>query len=97
MWAPLKAGARLDDTPGLHENGLMTAPAADFYYDFLDPLSYLVGQELAGLDPAETVAVRWLGAELRPPPTPLTSLDDPELTLAARSRESRAILQIDAS
>lgn len=67
----------------------MTAPAADFYYDFLDPLSYLVGQELARLDPAETVAVRWRGTELRPPPTPLTTLDDPELT--ERWRESAGI------
>lgn len=51
-----------------------------FFYDFVDPLSYLLGRELDAL--AEELGtghdlVRWHPFELRPPPTPLVTVDDP--------------------
>ena len=69
----------------------MSAPAADFYFDFLDPLSYLVGLELTRLDPTDTVEIRWVGVELRPPPSPLIAQDDQ--ALAHRWRDARTVAQ----
>jgi predicted DsbA family dithiol-disulfide isomerase len=66
----------------------MSPPAVRFFYDFIDPLSYLVSRELAALSvPAEAVA--WHPFELRPPPTPLVTLDDDDV--AGRWREAREI------
>jgi predicted DsbA family dithiol-disulfide isomerase len=48
--------------------------ANTFYFDFVDPLSYLQEIELAGL--AARGSIETIGFELAPPPTPLTSVDD---------------------
>jgi predicted DsbA family dithiol-disulfide isomerase len=45
-----------------------------FYFDFVDPLSYLQEVELSGL--AAPGSIEAIGFELAPPPAPLTSLDD---------------------
>lgn len=67
----------------------MNAPRLDFWFDFVDPLSWLLALELAPLEEAGEAVVRWLPRELRPPPTPLTSVDDPEL--AERWAQAHAI------
>ena len=54
------------------------------YFDFVDPLSFLLHEELSGSD--ET----WIPFELRPPPTPLTNLELDE-DLAARWSEARVL------
>ena len=59
----------------------MTISRPRFFFDFVDPLSYLVSRELAA-DPGETGALEspvWTPFELRPPPTPLIGLDDDSL------------------
>jgi predicted DsbA family dithiol-disulfide isomerase len=48
--------------------------ANTFYFDFVDPLSYLQEMELAGLAAASSIEA--VGFELAPPPAPLTSIDD---------------------
>jgi predicted DsbA family dithiol-disulfide isomerase len=48
--------------------------ANTFYFDFVDPLSYLQDIELADL--VATGAIEAIGFELAPPPAPLTSIDD---------------------
>jgi predicted DsbA family dithiol-disulfide isomerase len=48
--------------------------ASAFYFDFVDPLSYLQELELQGL--AVPSAFESIGFELAPPPAPLTSIDD---------------------
>jgi len=66
------------------------------YFDLTDPLSYLLARELevvlgelsAG-DRRDPIDVRWMPFELRPPPTPLTTSDDP--TLAERWDRARAL------
>ena len=70
------------------------------YFDFIDPLSYLLARELKVVlggrnsgDSSDSVEVRWTPFELRPPPTPLTTSDDP--TLAARWDQARA-LEVEA-
>ncbi|MGE0160479.1 MAG: DsbA family protein [Gemmatimonadales bacterium] len=47
-----------------------------FYFDFVDPLSYLQEIELAKLDPALAARIARIGFELVPPPAHLTSLHD---------------------
>ena len=59
------------------------------HFDFIDPLSYLLELELQALGPDVSSRVRRVGFELRPPPTPLTSLGDPEL--AARWAAARSV------
>lgn len=59
------------------------------FFDFIDPLSFLVEREVDALDERSRASVSWIPFELRPPPTPLTTVDDP--TLAARWSEARAI------
>ena len=55
----------------------MARPLAAFYFDFIDPLSYLVELELDRVvGPSDERVVR-IGLEIRPPPTPLTNIDDP--------------------
>lgn len=48
-----------------------------FFFDFVDPLSYLVDSELRGLEAAGARRVERVGVELRPPPTPLAGGSDP--------------------
>jgi predicted DsbA family dithiol-disulfide isomerase len=49
---------------------------ARFYFDFVDPLSYVQEIELATIDPTLGRRVERIGFELAPPPAPLTSIDD---------------------
>ncbi len=67
----------------------MTSTAVRFYHDFVDPLSWLVARELAGLTD-ETGPIEWIPFELRPPPTPLVTVDD--ASLAERWTTARAAL-----
>ncbi len=57
----------------------MTTPNAQFFFDFIDPLSYLEARELAGLEGGTPPSTAWVGLELRPPPTPLATVSDPSL------------------
>ncbi|MDA0327409.1 MAG: DsbA family protein [Gemmatimonadetes bacterium] len=67
-----------------------------FFFDFSDPVSYLVARELAAIDHPAGRAVAWVPFERRPPPASLVTTDDP--ALAARwascrqQSESRDIL-----
>lgn len=55
----------------------MTTTAPALFFDFTDPVSFLVAREL---DRARlTSAIEWIPLELRPPPTPLVAIDDPSL------------------
>lgn len=68
----------------------MPNPTATLYYDFIDPLSYLVVRELdetAAEGRAAEELVDWHPFELRPPPTPLVTADDE--SLASRWSEAR--------
>lgn len=74
----------------------MNIQPVHIYFDFIDPLSYLLARELEvvlaelrAADGGDTFDVRWTPFELRPPPTPLTTSDDP--TLAARWHQARAL------
>lgn len=71
----------------------MNPPRLDFWFDFVDPLSWLLALELEPLAEADEIIVRWLPRELRPPPTPLTAIDDPEL--ADRWARARAIRGVE--
>ena len=60
----------------------MSGPHAAFYFDFIDPLSYLVEHELSTIDvSAKQVAkqVTRIPFEVRPPPISLTEIEDPAL------------------
>lgn len=51
---------------------------ARFFFDYLDPLSYLVNREIeAALEGMEGVDLRRIPLELRPPPLPLLDPDGP--------------------
>ena len=63
-------------------------PAA-YYFDFIDPLSYLVGLELDSIVGPTDERVARIGFEIRPPPTPLLDIDDP--ALASRWDVGRAV------
>jgi len=67
----------------------MSRPPAAFYFDFIDPLSYLVGLELDSIVGPTDERVARIGFEIRPPPTPLTDIDDP--ALASRWDVGRAV------
>jgi predicted DsbA family dithiol-disulfide isomerase len=67
----------------------MTPPVPTLYYDFIDPLSWLLARECAGLDEVVEAGLRSAPLELRPPPTPLTTLEDPDL--AKRWRTARVM------
>ena len=74
----------------------MTRPDALFFFDFIDPVSYLVARELEALEASDRSRVRWMACELRPPPTPLTSKDDPTLSFMWEgARDAAAGLGID--
>ncbi len=67
----------------------MLRPRATFYFDFIDPLSYVAGLELDSVIGPTDERVEWIGFEIRPPPTPLTEIDDP--ALASRWEVGRAV------
>ena len=58
----------------------MPASPPRFFFDFVDPLSYLVARELAAhpVDEARG-SIAWTPFELRPPPAPLVDLSDVSL------------------
>jgi len=62
----------------------MTQPPVRIWFDFVDPLSFLLSRELS----ASGAGAVWAGFELRPPPAPLTAVDDP--LWAERWREAGA-------
>lgn len=53
----------------------MHPAALRFYFDFVDPLSWVVEQALRRSGSAADVPVRYVGLELRPPPEPLLDPD----------------------
>ena len=57
----------------------MTDAPILFYYDFIDPLSYLMALELEHAAGQQAEAVRWMPLELRPPPMPLVAVTDESL------------------
>lgn len=48
-----------------------------FYFDFVDPVSYLTARELEAAVSASGIVVEWIGVEIVPPSHPLTTPDDP--------------------
>lgn len=54
----------------------MPDAAATLYFDFVDPISYLLERELSGLPDDLTGAVERVAYEVRPPPAPLVVIDD---------------------
>ncbi len=62
------------------------APAAELYFDFIDPVSYVVSRMIDRAGADESFA--WCGLELRPPPAPAIDPDGP----AWRFRRSEALL-----
>lgn len=48
-----------------------------FYFDFVDPVSYLMARELEGAASASAVGVEWIGVEIVPPSHPLSTPTDP--------------------
>ena len=55
----------------------MPEPHARLFFDFIDPLSWLVERALLDLEGSSGVRVGRIGLELRPPPSPLTRTSDP--------------------
>ena len=55
---------------------LMPNTRARFYFDFVDPLSYLQELEVERVSLADATEVERIGFELVPPPAPLTALRD---------------------
>jgi predicted DsbA family dithiol-disulfide isomerase len=64
----------------------MNPPHLRLYYDFVDPLSWLLAEEVAALGD-DAGPIEWVSFELRPPPTPLVTADD--ASLAARWDRAR--------
>jgi predicted DsbA family dithiol-disulfide isomerase len=71
--------------------------SATFYYDFIDPLSYLVARELLertsvgdGADQPPAPVIDWAPFELRPPPTPLITSDDASLVSRWNAAQAEA-------
>jgi predicted DsbA family dithiol-disulfide isomerase len=70
----------------------MPRPLRRVYFDFVDPISYVVSSspELRSGDAAGARGdVEWVGFELRPPPMPLTASDDP--LWSDRARRARPL------
>lgn len=65
----------------------MSDAGSTVYFDFIDPVSYLLARELAALGADVVAGLAWHPFELRPPPTPLVTIDD--ASLAGRWREAR--------
>jgi predicted DsbA family dithiol-disulfide isomerase len=61
------------------------------YFDFIDPVSYLLELELRRVEPSLAGRVERIGFELVPPPAPLTSVDDPRWS--ARWAEARPLAE----
>lgn len=68
----------------------MTHPHLTVHFDFVDPLSLLVAEVLRRVDDVDLDAVRWQPFEIRPPPMPLTTVDDPELEERWRTARTEA-------
>ncbi|NNF13508.1 MAG: hypothetical protein HKN72_09800 [Gemmatimonadetes bacterium] len=70
----------------------MTDTKPTLFYDFVDPLSYLLVREidvLVGEGSRAEDLLTWHPLELRPPPTPLVTLDDE--SLAERWTQARSL------
>lgn len=67
----------------------MTDAPILFYYDFIDPLSYLTAVEFEHGAGQRAEAARWMPLELRPPSMPLVAVTDE--SLAERWAQARAI------
>lgn len=65
----------------------MSDAGGTIHFDFIDPLSYLLGRELAALGEDVLAGLAWHPFELRPPPTPLVTVGD--ASLAGRWREAQ--------
>lgn len=68
--------------------GAPPPPHARFWFDFVDPLSYVMELELRAVESALGIAVERVGLELVAPPAPVGSMDDPrwaQRLAAARS------------
>lgn len=64
----------------------MVRPAPRVYFDFVDPVSYLLSLE-PSMGNGAARSIEWIGFELRPPPLPLTESGD--ALWADRWREAR--------
>lgn len=58
----------------------MTTVTAQFFFDFIDPLSYLLSRELREIRSENASSISWVGYEMHPPPTPLITVGDPSLS-----------------
>lgn len=72
-----------------HLLGPMAEAVTTFYFDFVDPLSYLVELELCSLGDDVDQGVERIGFELHPPPSALTLVGD--ATLAPRWTVAREV------
>ena len=70
----------------------MSHPGARFYFDFVDPLSYLLELELRAAEPSLPGPVERVGFEIVPPPEPLSALADPRW--APRWTEARPLAAV---
>ncbi|MEM7416138.1 MAG: DsbA family protein [Gemmatimonadota bacterium] len=57
----------------------MTSEPIRLYYDFTDPLSWLVGHEVERWAGTSGVSVSWIGVEQNPPPNPLLGADEEQV------------------
>lgn len=73
----------------------MASPRATLYYDFIDPLSFLLVAELSHVQGLADTDLAWHPLELRPPPTPLVTVDDP--AVAERWEAAQAVAGEDAA
>jgi predicted DsbA family dithiol-disulfide isomerase len=73
----------------------MNARIVRIYFDFIDPLSrvasHVLRQGAAAAGAGPPTIIEWIGFELRPPPTPLTTVDDP--FWEARLRAARPLAE----
>lgn len=73
----------------------MTDVPATLYFDFADPLSYLIDRELEVVEQDLDIEVARTAFELRPPPAPVTDTIDPlwaeRWSLAEHIAEERAL------
>jgi predicted DsbA family dithiol-disulfide isomerase len=56
---------------------MSTTPSATLYFDFIDPLSFLLERELLAVEQRTGWSVDRIGIEISPPPNPLAAPDDP--------------------
>lgn len=56
---------------------MSTTPSPILYFDFVDPLSFLLERELLAVEKRTGWSVDRIGIEINPPPNPLTTPDDP--------------------